>query len=101
VFFVFFFLRGNAGLEIATITVIVIITLHATSNETTGVLPFFLQGLDWILRPIQFENGSTYFVLKGEYNYYYTLSDKAPLYCGLVKKVNRPLFQDNTPYLSI
>ena len=86
----------------ATITVIVIITLNATSNETIGVLHFFLQGLDWILQPmIQFENGSTYFVLKGEYNYYYTLSDKAPLYCGLVKKVNQPLFKDNTPYLSI
>ena len=74
----FFFLRGNAGLEFATITVTVIITMHVTSNETTSVLPYFLQGRGWKLQPIQFEMGLTiYSVLKGEYNYY-TLSDKAP-----------------------
>ena len=97
----FFFLRGNAGLEIVTITVTeVIITMHVMSNETTGVLPFFLHGRGWKLQPIQFEIGLTILcMLKGEYNnylllcqrgysnYYYTLSDKAPWSWGLVRKV--------------
>ena len=55
----FLFVQGNAGLEFATITVIVIITMHVTSNETTSVLPYFLQGWGWKLQPIQFEMGLT------------------------------------------
>ena len=63
-FWFFFFCKvRNAGLEIATITVIVVIPMHATSNGTTGVLSFFLPGLGWKLQPTQFEMGLTLSVL--------------------------------------